>query len=83
MAELEDLKQCSPDLGNISLNQCTEECHVLQRCGEDSSPIGVVASGLQSFHVRSRSYLPCTRRFGKCLTETERICKPERGAPGG
>jgi hypothetical protein len=46
MDELEDLKQCSPDLGDISPNERIGECHILQSYGEDSSPIGVIASQL-------------------------------------
>jgi hypothetical protein len=43
MDESEDLKQCSPYLGGISLNECMRECHTLQSYGEDSSPIGAIA----------------------------------------
>lgn len=46
MDELEDLKQCSPDLGDIPVNECVGECDILQLCGEDWFPIGVIASRL-------------------------------------
>jgi hypothetical protein len=46
MDELEDLKQCSPDLGDISLIQYMGERHVLQPYGEDRPPIGAIVSRL-------------------------------------
>jgi hypothetical protein len=35
MEHLEELKECSPHLGDISLNECMGECHILQSYGED------------------------------------------------
>jgi hypothetical protein len=35
MEHLEELKDCSPHLGDISLNECMGECHILQSYGED------------------------------------------------
>jgi hypothetical protein len=46
MGDLEELKQCSPDLGDTHVNDCVGECDILQSYGEDSSPMGVIASQL-------------------------------------
>jgi hypothetical protein len=73
MDELEDLKQCSLDLGDMSLTQSTEERDIPKPCDRDPLPIGVVVSRLSSSHVRSRSCRTCARRFWKDLTETECI----------
>jgi len=35
MGDLDSLRECSPDLGNISLNERMGECHILQSYGED------------------------------------------------
>jgi hypothetical protein len=83
MDELEDLKQCSPDLGDISLHASIAKRHAPKPCGGDRLPIGTMDPLPWSFHLRSCSCRILVLGFGKDVTETECIWQPGSGAPGG
>jgi hypothetical protein len=64
ICELEKPQQCSPHLGNISMDEHMGECHNLHSHGEGWAPIGAVTSRMWIFHMHLCSYCIWTREFG-------------------